>query len=275
MLWNYTLGWLVLWWPISSFASSSIIGTFVFDWYNLHSNNIRVQAVNYDDEWGIDLNIFEAPRIDWWGVLWHYWRSKDISFKLSLSSDTADWLNALIDELKMKTQTTEWRLEVEVNGVVRRVKASIVNLKFNREYYHLTFLPNVEITFRTIDPHWQKKTNTSFSFEKTDDSQEDIVNNGTRATNPVFYVIFKTWCSGVSQLKITIDWYAIIVSSAFVPWDLLTIDCENKIVQKNGTSIDYSWVFPTLNVGSNPVFFDYTFTTLFVDVFCIFNERYL
>jgi len=275
MIGSYTLWWIVLGWPITSFASSSTIGLFAFDWYSLHSSDIRVQWVNYDDEGGIDLNIFEAPRIDGGWVLWHYRRAKDVTFKLSLKADTVAGLNALIDELKKKTQVTEGRLEVEVDWVVRRTKASITSLKFNREYYHITFLPNVEITFRTIAPHRQLKLNTSYAFEHTGDVQEDVVNNGTRASDPVLYIILKTGSVGVTEIKLTNNWYAITIDDTFLAGDLIAIDCENKVVTKNGVAIDYTGVFPTLEVWSNALLFDYTSTSVLADIFVIFNQKFL
>jgi len=275
MFWNNALWWLVLWWPITSFSSSGIIWSFVFDWYSLHNTNIRVKAINYDDEWNIDLNTFDAPRVDWWWVLWHFWRAKDITFLLSIKWSTTSDLNNLIDELKNKTQKTEWRLEIEVNSVVRRCKASIISLKFNRQYFHTTFLSDVELTFKTIEPHRQKKLSKSYYFEKTSNSQEDIYNSGTRETNPVFYMTFKTGSVWVTISTITINWYAITVAWTFNVWDSLIINCEDKIVLKNGSPVDFAWVFPILQTGSNPVFFTYTFTTLSVDVICLFNEKFL
>ena len=271
-----TLYWAWLfWWGVAP-AVEWTPDIFVFNWYSLHKSDgsVRVRNSNHDDLWSIKLDTFNAPRVDWGWVLWQYYRSKDISLDISLNADSVALLNALIDDFKKNTRKTEWWLEIYLDSTVRRVKASVVDLKFNRQYFNITFCQEVTITFRTMDPHWQEKNATSSSYLWiTADLNEEIENTGNVDVYPNFYFNFS---SVVSLWSVSIEmwWYSIGITETINTWDVLIIDWTNRDVTLNWTSIDYTWTFPLLEVWDNPVTFDFGSGTFSCDITVIYYTTY-
>jgi len=264
-----------LWsWSSPSWLDQDI---FVFNGYSMHKSDgsVRIRNSNHDDLWSIDLNTFDLPREDGGGVLWHYYRSKTIEFSVTLKSETSAWLNELIDDFKRNTRETEWRLEIKIDGIIRRATASITSLKFNRQYFNITFCTDINISFQTMDPHRQLKDYTSITYNnKTATFQEEITNNGSEDTYCKYYFIFNSGTSSLWSLAITIKWYILQVTWPFDTNDILIIDGENKTVTLNWVDIDYTWIFQKLEVGSNPVYFTFTGWTVDVDVTNIYTKKY-
>jgi len=250
---------------------------FVFNWYSMHKidGSVRIRTSNHDDLWNIDLNTFNIPRNDGGWVLGHYYRSKTIDLSVTLKSNTSSWLNELIDEFKKNTKETEWRLEIKIDGVVRRVRASIANLKFNRQYFHITFCSDINISFQTMDPHRQLKDYTSVTYNnKTADFQEEITNSGTEKTYCKYYFIFNSGTNSLTGLEITIKWYILSIDWPLDANDILIIDWENKVVTLNWNEIDYTWIFQELEVWSNPIYFAFTGWAVNVDITNIYTKKY-
>jgi len=249
---------------------------FVFNGYSLHNTawTVRVRNSNHDDVGNIQLDTFNSPRIDWGGVLGHYYRAKDITLEITLKSTTSTWLNTLIDTFKENTRQTEGWLDVKVNGEVRRCKASITNLKFWRQYFNISFVSTVQITFRTMWPHRQKKDAESVTYaSKTATFQEEITNTGTVGTEAIYYFIFGSGISWTTSVAITTGDYTLTVSESISDSDVLIVNGEEKTATLNWTAVDYTGVFSELEVGANPI----TFTingTFTVDITAIYTKRY-
>lgn len=249
--WLLYSSWTYSWDSVTAVATTQ--DRFIFDWYSLDTNNIRIQTVNHDDIWNIDLATFNAPRVDGWWVLGHYYTDKDIEIKLTLKADTSAELNTLIDELKKRTRKTEWLLEILVNWEYRVCNASITNLKFNRQFFHITFCSTIDISFKTMDPHWRAKTSIASTEAITWDIETWIDNLWTVETDCKYYFIFEGSWNAVSKVKIIIWDFFIQVDETITNNDVLIIDWIEKLVSLNGTNIDYTWSFPELDVWFNPV----------------------
>jgi len=232
----------------------------IFDGYSLDSSYIRIQQPNYDDIGDVDLKTFDAPRVDGGGVLGHYYRWKDLTFRLSIRGATASELNDRIDELKKRTRKTEWLLEVLVNGEYRVCEASITSLKFNREYYHITFVKDVEISFRTMSPHRRAKDDLSLTYNGvTSDLIYSIDNTWSVETDVRIYMVFSSaTVTGLTSIAYTTWGYTLTITQNFSANDVLIIDSIEKEVTLNGTIIDYTGKLPSFDVWNQSATIDFT-----------------
>ena len=242
----WSLFWGGFWW-----LPEVGVSYFTFDWHELNSWNYRIRGVDFDDLWNIETQTFNAPMIDWGWVLWQFYRAKTITFNLSVLAQTVAELNTAIDLLKEYTRKTEWRLEINVNWTVRRCKASRTWLDFGRKAYHITFVPDVKLTFVTIDPHRTEKNMINTDETVTGDLTYTVDNDWTAPVFPVSYVNFWTGNAWITQVKLIYQWQTMTIDESFTNGDILTIDAVNKIVKKNNTEIDYDWVFVPLDIWEN------------------------
>lgn len=270
-----TLAWWALNWNYN--LSTTPQDNFVFNWYSLDNwSSIRVQTVNYDDVWEIEWNIYNAPQTDWWWVLWHFFRAKQIIFRLSLKSNTLEDLNDLVDDFKKNIRETEWDLDIKVNWNIRSTKASLTSLKFNRQFYHITFIQPIELIFSTIEPNWKDKYYTVEEFQNvTSSTLEEVINTSSYKTDYRIQFAFAwSWISWVTQVSIEIDWYEVEIQETITNNDVLIFDWEEKQCTLNWTIIDYSWVFTKFNPWTNQIQFtlNWTFT---VDISVLYKNTYL
>lgn len=241
--------WGLYWWGMTP----GIVGVqyFTFDWNELNAWNFRVRGVDFDDLWTIDTQTYNAPMVDWGWILGQFYRAKTITFYLTVFWNTIVDTNNAIDTLKERTRKTEWRLEINVNGTIRRCKAQRTSLDFGRKYYHLTFVPDVKITFLTLSPHREEKLMTSKNDNLTWDLTYTMHNSWTAPVYPVAYVNFWTGNAWITSVSLLYQGQTITITEAFADWDILTIDAIEKVVKKNNTPIDYDWVFTRLEPGDN------------------------
>lgn len=243
--------WSLYWW----LSSPSVVAThyFTFDWTELSVWNYRLRWVDFDNLWTIDTQTFNAPMVDWWWVLGQFYRSKTITFRLSIVWDTLSEVNEAIDNLKRDTRKSEGYLEISVNWTIRRCRASRIWLELNRRYYHLTLVPDVTLTFMTVDPHRTEKTAFSSTETVAGDLTYTVENSGSAPVFPVTYVNFGSGNSGITSVELTYQWQTITITQSFADGDILTIDAVNKLVKRNNTELDFDWVFTQLDVGDNIV----------------------
>lgn len=229
---------------------------FVFDWNSLHSNTlwVRVTGVDYDDLWGIDIETYNSPQVDWGWVLSYLYHKKTITFSLSLYADTIPLLNELVDNFKKRTSKQEWLLEVTIDWVIRTCTATRSSLDFGRKYYNLNFLPNVKISFVTMSPHRVAKIWESKTYSITWNHYEDLDYKGTA---PVYHKTYISFASAgnswITSLVINTRGTALTVTNSIINWDMLIVDGVNKVVTLNWTEIDYTWIFKPLVPWSNIV----------------------
>lgn len=246
----------------------------VFDGYSL-SNGVTVTCtqIDYDNQGKIDLNTFDFPRDDGGGVLSKYYRGRNIKVKVTLVQTTQSLFNTLLDDFKKGISATEGYLDIRVNDDIRRIKATVTALVFDKQHYNINFV-NAEITFTALEPFFYAYNSQSWLFEgKTITFDSEITNAGSANTDPVFYVIFGAG-TATSAVAITAFGRTITVTTSFVSGDVLIINADTKTVTKNGTALDYTGIFPIFETGSCPFTTTFTGTTL-ADVTLILAKNYL
>lgn len=247
---NRTINTALLW-TNQKTNQAELLGVFTFNWRKLDNwNTIRVISSNHDDLWTIDFKTYDTPLEDGGGVLWKYYRKKTINIVLSVHSETMDWLNELIDEIKYRTSMTEWILQISINGVLRERTATCTSLKFNRQSYNVNRVWNVMLTFTCVNPHSRLETPIAEDFiMQTWTYTNSILYEWKAESFPKIYINIDSWSS--EWISFVLNWYTINVESEINIWDIIEFDWETKSVRINHIEKEYSWPFTSMKNWEN------------------------
>lgn len=135
-----------------------------FDGYGLQNATVRTVSVDMDNLGRVDLPTFDFPMDDGGGVLSRYFRGRQIRVRISVSCDTPENLNLKIDDIKRNLRKSEGNLDITVNGEIRRIRATLTDVKFNRQHYNLTFV-NADLTFTSVEAFFRAASDQSWLFE--------------------------------------------------------------------------------------------------------------
>ena len=249
---SFLLNSWVLNWTSTTEEVISTSASFSFDWYSLDNwTTRRITYSDHDNLWTIAYETYDFPRIDWWDALARYYRNKNITIKLCLKASSNEWLNDLIDELKLATNKVQWNLDIIINWIVRRRKATLTKLDFWRQAYNIDFLQDVTLTFSCINP-------ISFNLSSISETYNWLSGNFAAEISytwkvscfPTIYLIIQ-WVNDLSKITIEMNWYFLHISEEFLPWDVVLIDWESKLVKINWVNHKYSWPFPVLESWIN------------------------
>lgn len=240
--------------------SSNFINFVNFNGVNLNNCwDVIITGGNYLDLWDVDLQTYNSPFQDWWGVLSSYITEKTITFTLFIKKDTTDELYSFIDDLKRQTNKQEWKLVVDF-WELRYTYATLTDLQTNYDPKEPNRINDLNLTFVSKTPHFISLQPKSFAEDVTTNTYSlDLNNTGSEET---FYNFTIVWSAGHTTNKIEINngWYTLTINTAMTVWDVLQINGENKTVKKNWTIIDYDWIFTELDKWSNPMNIVFTWT---------------
>ena len=276
MFWVYTYnGAPFNTWPIP--LGESVSDFYSFDWYGLCNANIKVLRSDIKDIPSIDFQTYNAPRVDWWGILAKFYDKKEINMTLWLKAASNSALLTAIDELKYRLSTTWWIFKMNYNGVFRQLSATVTSMKFPPIKSNDFVAWPIEVVMESLEPHFYNTTKETTTIEWiTWDTQNEITNSWTVESYPIIYLLFGTGIAGLTSIDLEIGWYTISISETITDSDILIIDSENKNVTLNWTDIDYDWPLPVFDVGTN--IFEFTFTpasTVSMSMIAIYKKNYL
>ena len=244
-----------------------------FDGFGLQNSAIRTTLIDSDNLGRVDLASFDFPTDDGGGILSKYFRGRQIRLRIAVTAATPEALNSSIDEIKRSLRKTEGNLDVTVNGEIRRIRATLTALNFDRKHYNVTFVTG-DCTFTAAEAFFRAANDQSWLFQsRGTDFWEEIGHAGSADTDPKFYYVFSAGTSA-TQLALTCRNRTVTVARTFAPGDVLVIDCDAKAVTHNGAAVDYSGMFPTFQPGSNP-FHTVIAGTAVVDLTAIAAKNYL
>lgn len=226
-----------------------------FDWFDLTSCGLLyVKEYDYDNLWEIEIEATPYPFQDGWIVLSYFTRFKRCRFTLVIRAENQTELNNTIDKIKRNIVKKEKNLDILINWQYRRTLASCESINFNREIW-TSILSNVDIEFVTYNPHFYLIDPVSeLSDEQTTWNYNiDIQNNWTAESDYVVYIVFGVGNTGINEITLIKDWFVLGIEQSISNWDVLIIDWERKDVFYNWNPIDYSWVFLSLELWSNPM----------------------
>lgn len=226
---------------------------FSFNWFNLNNGDtIRLRATDYDDIWAIDFETFKYWMQDGWWVLGKYYRTKQIHMTLSIQSDTAEWLNALVDEIKYQTSVTEWALRIIIWWVVRERQATCISLKFNRKAFNVNWLWEVQLTFNCTNPHSHLVNLTNIDITAQTWGVVGTAAYEWRADAfPIF--MFTAETSATGQISLRLNGFTVYIASRTLNvWDVVEFNWDTKKVLVNWTEVQYYGAFTPFKYWDNP-----------------------
>lgn len=257
----------------------------VFEDFSLHNNStIFIHSI---DDSGPSRQMLGSsiPREDGEFLNADYWGKKYVDFQGTVTAASATALEALMDTIRKGLRKPEGNLDITRNSVVRRYKASLVNMNSlfpKREHFHTSWIPfSARFECRTPFAEDREYTNVQEQITTSPVNITTAENTGTIEALPIILCIFDA-ASSVTVLNIkrieaatgdTID--EIEYSGTIAAGDVLEFDSENKTVKKNGTEVDYTGSFPKLDVGGNVLTFTTTSTSHDFLATVKYRNRYL
>lgn len=225
-----------------------------FNGYGLQNSQIVTNSIDFDNLGKVDLNTFDYAMTNGGGVLSKYFRGRTVTARITISVTDAATLNAKIDEIKRNLRYTEGFLDIRVSGTIRRIKATLTSLVFEREHYNVTYIKAVA-QFVTVEPFFYDVTKQSWTIPDGDnDFFAEFTHEGSAEVDPVMYFIYGPTTTG-TNLAITQNGVSLNIPVSVTDGDIVLVDCEKKVIQKNGVDLDYTGIFPVLHPGSNSIQF--------------------
>lgn len=174
------------------------------------------------------------------------------------SSTWKTWydLDNRIDEFKLRLSAPNKKLKWRVNNEIREIDTTCENIKFwTKERIYIPF----EATFVSQSPFWRKVKQSSYFIENTSNNNITAdITNSLKEASPWFIFWIKSW--SITNLQITSNNIWITINQTINSWDILYVNWQTQEVLLNQVDIDYDWIFPIFNTGSNQVKIDITWT---------------
>ena len=246
------------------------------------SATILTRDIQYRGIAAKNLSIREDSIRDGWELVDTHYSNKTVLISGWLISDTGDNLKTLVDNVKGYLRESEKNLDIETyggSGVYRRYTATPQNFEVQEEHWNITQVPfTCEFMcqpFNTTTSTTSVDLNSGGAISASPHS-ESVSITGTYKAKPTITVtvnsetdltIFK-WDNTTNS-----DWLQ--VAAGFSAADSLVINCEDETVKLNGSSIDFTGVFPNLDAGNNNLTLTMTATAFNIDVSFIYYPTYL
>lgn len=187
-----------------------------------------------------------------------YFRESTLELRGFVKNTSAALLTAYLDTIKKALRVSEGDLDItDSAGTVKRYIATCDNFEemfADRERYHLTLCP-FKIRFKCLTPFGKARNYTTSSLSITaSPTTQTVVNTGTYKAEPVITLVFDAASSVTAvTLQNTTTGEQITYTGSISAADVLVFDSEQKQVTKNGTAVDFTGAFPTLEPNSNAV----------------------
>ena len=224
----------------------------VYNDFWLVNDIYKISKISYDNGPSIESQTFNTPQDDWWWELNYFFRSRIVTVEGRVSSDTAENFNKELDRFKSALWENDKNLDIKVNWTIRRAKASVINMNslFDRMHFNITYIKFI-IQFRVLAPFFNEiwKQNLDL-LSQTWNISDEVLNEWTIKTDPIVQLNF-TSATTVNIITFNIDNRTITVNETISWWDIVKIDCIEKIVTINWDIVDYDWIFPELQTWAN------------------------
>ena len=226
-----------------------------YDSTNILNNIQKTRLIQHESVADFNINTFKPSRSDGTIFIDEFLDSKQIFIEGIIQGTTQANLEANIDTFNELMNRRNKNLDISYAGGIRRYVCIPQEIKYNRDYFHLLFVPFKVIM--QVPAGIGKNTSITTLDAKTIEivTSTEIVNfEGSATPKPVIRVYITTLGNADSvRIKNTDnEEYIDVDLDGFVATNYLEIDCENFTVLKNGTTqLNYRGKFPNFIIGNN------------------------
>ena len=229
----------------------------------------------------VDIEDYEAPFVDWGGIINKKYGNKRISLSLYIEWEDYDDLILRIDTLKAQTQKVEGNLYIKVRGKWRVYTATVSDINVPSLKASHNFIEwVVQVTFLVTSGVWKEKDLTSEVIQVTWVSEKIIPNKGTYEAFPLISISCANTWNSITGININIRrlwevWgFDIYINETITNNDLIIFDYRTKMVTLNWNEIQFFNPMTPLPVGNNVVAITPTGTANFTATIS-YNKTYL
>lgn len=259
--------------------SSSI----TFNSYDLQTSNIITEKIFHTSSPDNDLSSEQSMRRDGSFLMSNYWTRKVIIATGHIIGSSVSDLDSRIDTLKKNLVGENLALDIGYNGGTRRYRATVRDVKIEREHFNTYWCP-FSIEFVCTDAFGKDTSsvtvtqdgNTTTPFSKV------FTVDGSFGPRPLINFLFVEGTAATSLTVRNRDSDGVIVEGAeltvsqnFTDGAGLAIDCENMTVVLDGVDSDFSGVFPVFQSGYNRIQVEIVGTPFEVDMDITYTNLYL
>lgn len=229
--------------------------TITYDGTNILDNIQKTRLIQHESVADFNINILKPSRADGTIFIDEFIDTKEIVIEGIIQGTSQDNLEQNIDTFNELMNRRNKNLDISYAGGTRRYVCIPKEIKYNRDYFHLLFVP-----FRVVmqvPAGIGKDTSVTTITAKTltaVTTTETLVFSGTVTPKPVIKVVVNTIGNAdVIKVKNTDNGeYMEVDLDGFSATNYLEIDCDNLTVLKNGTTIlNYRGKFPSFKIGTN------------------------
>lgn len=253
--------------------------SFTFDSNDLSTlDNVLITAVNDYNSPDRDLRINKLARADKSILTSAEYSSRKIAVQGVIGADNYLELTQNLNTLNSKIQTQNAQVSFEkagVNLVYNEVTLDVLktevlggHCQFTLEFIAANPIPYESGASQLLQPNHFTAASSVF----------DIINLGSYTALPVINITISLLSGGTTKNVIVTNstlGQGITITRTWTAGDVIEIDCFNKTVMVNGTSVDYTGIFPEFPVGTGSIGYTDTLTTRSGTINVTYNRRFI
>lgn len=227
-----------------------------------------------------DLKMYALSHADASSIPYYGYPSQTIKVSGTLIASSVTGLDALLDTFKGYLVGQDKNLDIDWNGSTRRFTATPQFPKITRPN-NLGYA-KFQIDFVCTNPFGQDTSSTTAltATSRTLGSYSDVYTFlGTAEYQVPVITITYTAVSGATNQYVQFGnantGQSIVITRTWANSDVLVIDCAQKTVTVNGTSVNFTGAFPEFPPGSQTMQYNDGFTTRTFNITVTYTTRYL
>lgn len=239
-----------------------------------NETGIAIQTENSRDLANIDLSTFAFWQESGGGVLNRRYTNRTLNVTLTFIEKTYNDLITSIDNFKRNTRQVEWIFSIKDWGITKTAKATLTRFTVGSISVNDFAISEIPATFEILDPNWTVEPAITQTFEWiTWNLTEEITNNWSTETFWKYYLLFKpTWNTAISSITVKVNEVPCTINETITNNDAVIFDMVNKEVTINGVEVDFDWFMQELDVGSNIIKYEFTATSVNLDISTLHNN---
>lgn len=253
--------------------------SFTFDGTDLSTlDNVTIFSVKAYDTPDRELRMSKIARADKSILTSAEYSSRPIVVEGVIGADNYLELMQNINTLNSKLQTQNAEASYEKAGVTLiysevtldsvKTKVSGGNCDFTIRFVASNPIPYESSSNQLLQPQHFTATASTYA----------ITNTGSYTALPVFSITLSLLSGGTSKNVVITNsnlGQGITITRTWTAGDIISVDCMEKTVMVNGTSVDYTGIFPEFAPGLGSVGYSDTLTTRSGKISATYNRRFI